>query len=102
MASRSSDALKSASLLFAWLFVALAALAATITGAAGILAFLRGSGLTSAENLYSGLVCGLIAWLFFGVFHLRKETVQLRVSDTAVFQERMHRILQDLGFEWLH
>lgn len=102
MVCRPSHALRSASFLVISLLVALTALTASIAAAAGILAWVRGTPFASPENLYSGVVCGLIAWLFVGVFHLRKETMQLRVSDCVVFQQRMQKILQDLGFEWLH
>lgn len=99
---RPFEALKSAAFLLVWLLIALAALSATVGLAAFVLALCRGSAVDSAQNLITALVCGLIAWLFLGVFHLRKETVQLRVSDPAAFQKRMQKILEDLGFQWVH
>jgi hypothetical protein len=59
----------------------------------------RDGSVTRGDNIVIGLACSLIALLFVGVFHLRKETVQLRVSDGDKFRNRMDVILQDLGYQ---
>lgn len=100
--SRLACSIKSALSLAAWMVVALAALFAITLLVAWIVSFLRGGDPSRGDNVLIGLVCSLIALLFIGVFHLRKETVQLRVSDRDKFQLRMQKILEDLGYQWVH
>jgi len=64
-----------------------------------LLSWFRDSPATAAENLYSGLVCGLIAWLFIAVFHLRRDTIRLPFVDQASFVKLLQEVLAEFGYE---
>ena len=97
--SRLVCSLKSAISIVAWGVVALAVLAGSTLAISWIVTRFREGDFTRDDNILIGLVCSLIILLFAGVFHLRKETVQLRISDRGRFQNRMQVILQDLESE---
>lgn len=99
--SRIAFSFKSAVSVAAWVIVALTTLMGMSLGIAWIVTLFRGGSPLNADNVLIGLVCCLIALLFVGVFHLRKETVQLRVSDRSKFQSRMQSVLEDLGYQWV-
>lgn len=98
--SRLSYSVKSLIALVAWVAVAVALLTGMSLGIAWLVTLFRGGSALAGDYLYVGIVCCLIALLFVGVFHLRKETVQLRVSDREKFQTRIQRVLEDLGYHW--
>ena len=98
MTSPRSGWLKSGVCVFLWLAFALAAILSLALVIAEIIGFVGGGDSLSPRNFFVGLVCSLIAWLFFAVFHLRKETVLLRVSDRPRFEARLRKILVDLGY----
>ena len=98
MTSPRSRWLKSAVFLFLWLAIALAAILSVALLIAKIVGFVGGDESLSPRNFFVGLVCSLIAWLFIAVFHLRKETVLLRMSDRPRFEARLRKILFDLGY----
>lgn len=100
--SRLACSLKSALSVVAWVVVAVAVLMASTLSISWFVTRFRESDVTHIDNILIGLACSLIALLFVGVFHLRKETVQLRISDREKFQTRMQKILQDLGYQWVH
>lgn len=64
-----------------------------------LVSWFRGDDATAPENLYAGLVCGLIFWLFVAVMHLRRETLRLPFVDRAAFLKQMHAVLAELGYE---
>src|SRR5437762_8478846 len=76
---------------------------ATLGGTALLVAlpltWLDGGTAVHPAHLLLGLVCGLIAWLFLSVFHLKRETLLLPFKDRAVFVERLTGQLRDLGYE---
>ncbi len=100
--SRLACSLKSALSVVLWVIVSVTVLTGSTLAISWFVTRFREGDVTRGDNVLIGLACSLIALLFIGVFHLRKETVQLRVSDREVFQNRMQRILQDLGYEWLN
>lgn len=100
--SRLACSIKSAASLASWMVVAIVALFGLTFAIAWMVSLLRGGDPSRGDNVLVGLVCSLIALLFVGVFHLRKETVQLRVSNPDKFQLRMQKILEDLGYQWVH
>jgi hypothetical protein len=55
--------------------------------------------LTDSRNIYLGLVCGLIAWLFLAVFLLRRETMQVPFKNRKVFLQRIKTVLGEMGYE---
>ncbi len=83
--------------------VSAALLGGSILLIALLLSWLRGVPATNGANLYVGLVCGLIAWLFIAVFHLRAETLRLPLfagqDDQVPFLEQVEAILGELGYE---
>jgi hypothetical protein len=64
-----------------------------------IVSWFRGLPVTDPANLYAGLVCGLIAWLFIAVFHLRRETMRLPFLDREPFMKQLEAGLAELGYE---
>ncbi|MEI7685282.1 MAG: hypothetical protein WCL32_09665 [Planctomycetota bacterium] len=99
--SRLAFSVKSAASVAAWVVVAVATLTGGSLAISWIVTVFRGGSPMRGENVLVGLVCCLIALLFVGVFHLRKETVQLRVSDREKFHTRIQRILEDLGYQFI-
>lgn len=81
-----------------WSALAFAALASSTLASSWGVTLMRGGSPWQGDNLLIGLVCSLISLLFAGVFHLRKETAQLRVSDREMFDARIQAVLDDLGY----
>jgi hypothetical protein len=50
-------------------------------------------------NLYGGIVCSLIAWLFVLIFHVRREKLSLPYSDQRAFIQKLREELAELGYE---
>jgi hypothetical protein len=63
------------------------------------LSWVRGVPLIGRENLLLGVICGLIIWLFFASFHVRRETLRLPTGDRAAFFARLVPLLEELGYE---
>jgi hypothetical protein len=66
---------------------------------AGLLALVEGGSIGSSTNLSIGLVCGLIAWLFVAVFHLRKETLTVPAPDGDRLLDYARLLLTEMGYE---
>jgi hypothetical protein len=73
--------------------------AATVLVAALGLAWLGNPELGSPDTFGPATVCGLIAWLFFAVFHVKHETLTLPVQDQHAFLVRLRAQLKDLGYD---
>lgn len=71
----------------------------TAAAIAAILAVVRSVPLTEPVNLSGGVICGLIAWLFVLIFHIRKERLTLPVPDRIAFVMRLTSSLEELGYE---
>ena len=99
--SRLACSIKSALSVVAWVVVSVTVLTGSTLAISWIVTRFREGDITRSDNVLIGLACSLIILLFAGVFHLRKETVQLRVSDREKFQSRMQIVLQDLGYQWI-
>jgi hypothetical protein len=52
----------------------------------------------SPRNLTIGLVCGIIAWLFIAIFHLRRETQSFPFSQREPFLLKANTVLQEMGY----
>jgi hypothetical protein len=52
----------------------------------------------SPRNLSIGLVCGIVAWLFVAVFHLRRETQSIPFSQREPFLLKANTVLQEMGY----
>lgn len=70
----------------------------TILTAAGVLAWLSDSPLSSESTLSLATICGLVAWLFVAVFHFRQETLSFSFQDRQAFLGRLRSQLKDLGY----
>jgi hypothetical protein len=64
-----------------------------------VFAAFRGVPFFEPMNLYGGIVCGLIAWLFVIVFHVRREQLSLPYSDQRAFIQKLREELAELGYE---
>lgn len=64
-----------------------------------LLSWSRGGAATAPANIYTGLVCGLIAWLFVAAFHLRRDTMRLPFVERASFVTLLQGVLAELGYE---
>ncbi|HYT93223.1 MAG TPA: hypothetical protein VEL76_31180 [Gemmataceae bacterium] len=73
--------------------------AGTVLLSALALSWIRDVPLGARDNLLLGIICGLIVWLFLAIFHIRKETIQLPVSDPATFWGNLVPLLEELGYE---
>jgi hypothetical protein len=74
-------------------------LAGTALPIAFLVSWLQAVTITHGANIYVGLVCGLIVWLFIAVFHLRKETLMLPLIDRSAFVEQVNTALGELGYD---
>jgi hypothetical protein len=54
---------------------------------------------TAGHALYPGIVCGLAAWLFVAVFHLRNARTVLTFQDTVLFVGQLKAQLEELGYK---
>jgi hypothetical protein len=73
-------------------------LALTILLVACVSAYFGETPVLSADNMYVGTVCGLIAWLIFAVFHIKKETLVLPPADRPTFMDDLKAQLAGLGY----
>lgn len=67
--------------------------------AAGVAAWLQGTELTHAHNLFLGILCGLIALLFLAIFHLKRETLHLSFHNRQEFRDTIRAHFEELGYE---
>lgn len=56
-----------------------------------------GDSLTSAGVL-TGVICGLIAWLFIVTFHIKRESVTLPFDDGEAFLRRVRSQMEEMGY----
>jgi hypothetical protein len=84
-------------LIVSLLFLAAFGLSAILI--ACLLGLLRGSDPAGPENVFGGLICGLIAWLFVAVFHLKREHFSWPVTDPDNFLLRVRTLLEEWGYE---
>lgn len=97
--SRFAGLLKSAASVAGWVVVAVAALSGSSVAVAWLLKALFGGPISGVDDVLIGLALCLTAMLVAGYCHLRKETMQLRITDRDKFQRWMQIILQDLGYQ---
>jgi hypothetical protein len=102
MASPPTAVVKNTLLLAAYVGVPLFSVLAVTFGVSFVASWINGWPMMATPNFLTGIMCGLIAVLIIAGFHLRRSTVQLRVSHREAFVRRMQRILEDLGHEWIH
>lgn len=55
--------------------------------------------LDSSHSLFLGIVCGLIAWLFLAILHIKSESVRLTFDDRQAFQQMVRERLAELGYD---
>jgi hypothetical protein len=85
-------------LIWASVVAALVAVLLTTTFALAALASLfDGEPILATINVRTGLTGALLVALIVASFHLRKTTVQLRISSRDPFLRRMRKIFEDLG-----
>lgn len=75
-----------------------AAFALTALLAAWATSALRGPDVPVMRALTLGTLCGLVAWLFIAVFHVRREALRLVFHDEKSFRERIQAELEELGY----
>jgi hypothetical protein len=78
--------------------LALVLLAGTIFLIASLLAYVRGEPWDRPIPFTSGLGCGLLIWLIIAIFHLRKATLRLPISQGNAFLGRAKTILREMGY----
>lgn len=61
-------------------------------------AWLLGSPVNGGRGIYTGVICGLIAWLFVAAFHIRRERLVLAYEDREEFRARLQGQLEELGY----
>jgi hypothetical protein len=49
--------------------------------------------------LLLGVLCGLIAWLFVAVFHIRRESLRLPFGDARAFRDHLRTELEGMGYK---
>jgi hypothetical protein len=91
--------LRGAVRILAYAALALAVLLTTFLAGATVLSGVRGTPAFAPENLFAGLVCGLIGWLFVLVFHVRRETTLLGAPDRARFLHQVAAALEEMGYD---
>lgn len=62
-------------------------------------AYLHDSDWDRPEFLVLGMFCGLIAWWFVAIFHLKHETQSLPISQQELFLVEARSILQEMGYQ---
>jgi hypothetical protein len=75
-----------------------AAFALTALLCAAVTAALRTREVPLAQTLLLGVLCGLVAWLFVAVFHIRRERLVLPAPDGDAFRDRLRAELEALGY----
>ncbi len=77
----------------------LLAFAATFALIVLVLSWVPGAADLGPGNLSVGVICALSAWLFLAVFHMKRDSVDLRVGERGTFLERLVHVLEELGYE---
>jgi hypothetical protein len=98
-ARASSGVLKNVLLFATYVAVVVALLLGTTMALAGLAALFDGQPILAVVNFRTGLIGALLVALILASFHLRKTTVQLRVSSRDAFLRRMRKIFEDLGHD---
>ena len=93
----SSGVLKNLLLFAAYVAVVVTLLLGTTIALAGLASLFDGQPILAVVNFRTGLIGSLLVALILASFHLRKTTVQLRVSSRDAFLRRMRKIFEDLG-----
>ncbi len=93
-----SRPLRGVFLIFAWFALSVTLLLGTTLLAAWGMTYVRGGGVTDRENLYVGLVAGLIAWLFVAVFHLGKDSTVFTFTHRETFLRSLRAALESMGY----
>ncbi|HEX3314267.1 MAG TPA: hypothetical protein VHR72_05205 [Gemmataceae bacterium] len=97
-ATRSPSGVAKNALLFAsYVAIVVAVLLGTTLALAGLGSLVDGEPMLALINFRAGLIGALLVALILASFHLRKTTVQLRVSSQDAFLRRMRKIFADLG-----
>jgi len=96
--SRLAGSFKGLASVAGWFVLSVAALTGCSIAVAWMVTFVLGSA-GHVDNGLVGLAACLAALLIASYCHLRKVTVQLRISDRDRFQSRMQVIFQDLGYD---
>jgi hypothetical protein len=78
---------------------ALGGFAATVALLLLFLSWVPGAPDVGSRSVPLAVLCGLVAWLFVAVFHIRRETRHLTVGDRDTFADRLTTVLNDLGYE---
>ena len=78
--------------------VAVVALVGATFAVAVLIAWLRSDDWTQSPYLIAGLACGLIAFLFTAVFHLRRETHIMPFTQREQFLAKTETVLQEMGY----
>ena len=69
---------------------------------AGVVVYLiKGTPLTSPQNISLGLICALVVTLFLTIFHLKKEIILLPYQDRPSLRARVKKEMQGLGYQVL-
>lgn len=72
---------------------------ATVVVAGLIVSWMKGTPLTDPQNVYLGIICGLVAVLFISIFHFKQEMVLLPFHDRHALTERVQKGLETLGYQ---
>lgn len=73
--------------------------AVTVSLVAGVVSWFRDTMLTSPENLWLGILCALVVWLFVAIFHLKRDTMQMACPLRQPFIANVRALLEELGYE---
>ena len=93
----SSGVAKNALLFASYVAIVVAVLLGIALALAGLAALVDGEPVLALINFRAGMIGALLVALILASFHLRKTTVQLRVSSQDAFLRRMRKIFEDLG-----
>lgn len=78
--------------------LALVTLAGTTLSIAHLTAWLWDSSWDHPSCLITGLVGGLVTWLFIAIFHLRRETRSMPFSQREQFVAKAKTVLSEMGY----
>jgi hypothetical protein len=93
----SAGVAKNTLLFAAYVAIVVTVLLGTTLALAGLASLVDGEPILALMNFRAGLIGALLVALILASFHLRKTTVQLRVSSRDAFLRRMRKIFEDLG-----
>jgi hypothetical protein len=79
--------------------VILAVFALTALVGAGLSAGRHGTEIADAWNLYVGIFCGLVAWSFVVIFHIKRDTLEMPIQGRGFFLDKAKTQLQKLGYD---